>query len=336
MTNSKTLIILDTNFLREGNQSDKIYSILSSRSDFREFIDFLEKNNLKKEILFGIPEITFEEHFYYKNKDFNSDLDYLKEKVLQFNHMEILINDRLDLKFREDYDYKKYLKGLIEKNPSFLFLYIEDNKKKDIFEKVLKKAINHEKPFHKKGDRNLKDSIIWECICCQDFREYASVIFLTQNEDDFPKNNEIQEINLASEKTGKIINIVYKYEDLKKELEKIYMFKERKLKEYILTNVNIFEEKIKNWILDEDGIPFKNLKLTKPCEEIEFCTDKDLEDIGLIMSNEKDGEILDLDNLRFIKVEFEAELDKNAKYSGEVLYDLSTKEILHVKWTIEE
>lgn len=328
----KTLIILDTNFLKEGTQNNKIYSTLSSRTDFNNFITFLEKNNLKNKIIFGIPEITFEEHFYHKNQDFNFDLENLREKVSQFNQMEILENGKLDLKFKDSFDYKEFLNKFIETNDSFVLFKIPEDKKKELFDKTLKKAINHQRPFHKKGDRNLKDSLIWECICCQDFREYATVIFLTQNEDDFPKNNEIEEINYASEKTGKTINVLYKYNDLEKELNKIYMFVNKDLETYLLENKDRFAEQILNWIIEEEGIPVDRVFLLKPCEEIISVTNKDLHDIGFISEEEIKSQT-DLDRLRFIKIEFETIMGtEKEKWLGEVLYDLDVNEVLHLRW----
>lgn len=324
MPNNKTLIILDTNFLKEGNQNNKIYSTLSSRSDFQEFLAFLEKNNLKKKIIFGIPDITFEEHFYHKNNDFNSDLDYLKEKITQFNKMEILEDGKLDLKFKDSFNYKNFLKEFIETNDSFVFFELPDNKKKDIFEKVLKKSINHEKPFHKRGDRNFKDALIWECICCQDFSDYAWVIFLTQNEDDFPKNNDLDEINQASEKTGKIIHILYKYNDLKKELEKIYMFMEKEIKEYIL---EYFKERMKEDAEGHMDCILETFNLIEKSIKIEKLKNSDLEDIQML---EDWG---NKDNVWIINFEFEADcIDdegrEHRKFLGKIYFDNNVKDII--------
>ncbi|MEA3329225.1 MAG: PIN domain-containing protein [Nanoarchaeota archaeon] len=335
MTNDKTLIILDTNSLVEGeNHNHVFHNVLSSNSVFKQLNEFLVKNNLKDKIIFGIPEIVFQEHHYQRQKKFERDLDLLKEKVKQFEAMDLLDHGKLDIKFKEGFNYKEFLLELLNKSKEFKILKIPHKKKLNIYEEILEKAINHRLPFNDGGNKNFKDALIWGCIGCQNFRDYAWVIFLTLNPKDFPKNNDFDEINKISESTGKIIHILGSVDEVKEDLQKVYMFKDKELKNWILNNQETFAEKIFNWIVEEDGIPFDKFKLIKPCERIQEVTNKDLEDIGIIPSPARDGTIINLGSLRFISVEFEGTLDKTESYLGEVLYDIDVKEVLHVRWDI--
>jgi len=332
MTSDKTLIILDTNYLKESNKNKLIYPEFSSRKDFNDFLRFLEKEQIKDKIVFGIPEVVFEEHFFHRNNNFLEDLEYLKDKIEQFNQMDILESGKLNLTFKEDFNYKEFLYNLVDKGDNFIFLKIDEDKKKELFDKTLKKAISHQKPFHKKGDRNLKDSIIWECICCQNFRNYAVVIFLNQNEDDFPKNDEIDEINSASEKTGKLIHILHDYDKLENELDKIYMFAERDVKEYVLENRDRIKEDIEDkmdcilWTFDLDE---NSIKITEPKYG-------DLEHIGF-EEKEENRNYIKIINFGFkAKAEFSYSNGEkeNQKFMGEIFFDNNVKEIIWSRYDV--
>lgn len=335
INNQKTLIILDTNSIVEGKNNDKIiHSKFCSNSSLKKIQDFLRKNNLEKEIVFGISEITLREHIFHRKNKFQEDFEELKRKAEQFNEMEILDEGALKLTFKSDFDYKNYLFDLMNDSEDLVLFKIPDGKKLEIYEKVLEKAMNHEKPFDRGGDRNFKDALIWECVASQDLRDYLWVIFLTFNGDDFPKNNEFDEINRVSRSTGKIIHICYTIDEIKKDLEQVYMFIEKDLKKYILENKEEFEEKIGNWIIEEDGIPLLSFELIKPFEKVEPVKNQDLLDIGFILPNELKDQS-DLENLRFIRIEFDAELEGKERYLGEVLYDFSVNEVLHVRWDLK-
>ena len=276
MTKNKTLIILDTNILTESDRSSPDYSSFVSNSRFKDFLSFLEKHKIKEHIVFGIPRIVFEEHYFHKKNKFDKDFLNLKEKVSQFNKMKILKEGELNLSFEESFDYKNYLLDFISMNKNFVLLETDEEKKKKIFENVLNNAINHRKQFEKKGDSNFKDALIWECICCQNFRSYYGVIFLHQNQGDFPDNNDIKELNRASKETGKIIHVLNNYKDVEKDLEEVYMFTIRELKEYL--NDDYFKARLKEEIEEEAGF---SVEIINPSFNIEELKVNDFEEEGI-------------------------------------------------------
>jgi hypothetical protein len=324
MTSDKTLIILDTNILTDGNNSSPDYSIFVSNSRFKEFLSFLEKHKIKDKVIFGIPRTVFEEHYFHKNNNFNKDFLNLKEKVSQFNKMELLENGELNLSFDDTFDYKDYLTNLIKDNENFVLLEVDEEKKRNLFEKVLEDSINHKGQFENKTDRNFKDAVIWESICCQDFEEYAWVILFHQNPGDFPDNSNVKEINRAGKNTGEIIHVLTKYDDVKKDLEKVYMFVEKEIKSYIL---EYFKSRIEENAGEYIDCILENFNLIPETIKIEKLKPSNLEDIQML---EDWG---NKENIWVINFKFKADcIDDDGKESreflGEIYFDNDVKEIL--------
>ncbi len=203
----KTLLILDTNCINEGKSNNVNHSRISSSGLLIELEGFLEEKNLKDKVYIGMSEITLKEHLFHRSSKFNDDFEELKRKANQFKEMEILEAGSFDIKFKDSFNYSDFLIKLVNSASNFVLFSIPEEKKLEIYDKILQKSINHEKPFNKKGDRNFRDALIWESIACQDLREYSWVIFLTFNKEDFPQNNDFDEINRVSENTGKIVHI---------------------------------------------------------------------------------------------------------------------------------
>jgi len=320
MIDDKTLIILDTNSIIEGKNSRVSHSSFCSNSSFKEIQKFIEKNEIQDKIVFGIPEIVFEEHHFQRKKKFEDDLKDLKERVEQFKKMDILKEGILDLKFRSDFDYKNFLLNHIKNSQNFILLKIPYEKRLEIYERVLNKAINHLRPFHNEGRKSFKDALIWECICAQNLKNYTWVIFLTFNPIDFPKNNDFDEMNNVSRCTGKRISILNNLEEVKQDLKKVYRLVEKEIRKYIL---DYFKERIKENAEEEMNCTLKNFELIKETIKIDELKYSDLEDIQ--MQREWDNR----DNIRIINFEFEGDFEgERQRFLGEIFFDNSVKEIL--------
>ena len=249
----KTLIILDTNTVKEGKNNHINHAKFSSNSFIENIEDFLEKNKIKEKVFFGIPEVVLKEHLFHRKKDFEKDFNELKKKTEQFRKMNVLEEGKLDIEFRESFDYEDYLFNLVKNKDNLVLLEVPENMKKTIYERILKKSVNHEKPFDNDGDSNFKDALIWECISCKNFRDYACVLLITFNPKDFPKNNDFDEINEMARNTGKMIRIINKEEDLKQELTKIYRLVEKELENYL--NGDYFRNRLKGELKERYGSP---------------------------------------------------------------------------------
>jgi len=204
-----TEIFFDTNILKRREIED--FSDLKFNNVFESFLDFLGAEDLLELYRINVCEITLEElkkqisEEYYKSKEELSK-NYKKLKNIHTIKMDIDNNnfyERMEKFFLDYFETKNIKKIDIPKN-------------KEIFNKIINRAINKEKPFSGKdgeSDKGFKDVILWESIL-----EYAKksqskrFMLVTKNKNDFP----LQLKDEFKMQTHKDIRIYYEIADLQK------------------------------------------------------------------------------------------------------------------------
>lgn len=207
-----TNVFIDTNILKCRTIQD--FSVLEFNSQFNTFVKFLKDNNLEERYRICITEIVFEE---LKKQIY----DEFEETKLKFKNDYNRIKNvcGFELEFKED-EYKVRLDEMVNE-------YIEKNnitlvpipKESNVFEKIIKRAINKEKPFsgiNSESDKGFKDVIQWESI-----KEYLKsryfldkYMLLTKNSKDFTKELEEEFYNEFNRK----IDIFYSIADIQERI----------------------------------------------------------------------------------------------------------------------
>lgn len=238
-------IFFDTNFLRNRNHQD--YSKFQFGSEYSNFIDFISSKDLIESCHVNITEIVLEE----LKKQF---IDSFKEE--DKNLRNLIKKFRVYYNFEEP-DYKDIIRELDKKIIEYL---INENinlvlipKDRSVFNSIIDRAINKEKPFSgkdKESDKGFKDVLQWESMI-----EYAKKIdantflYITKNKNDFP-----EEIGKEFEiKTSKKIEIFYEIGELQNrilEINKIhsnYLLVDAIIKSLLDSGelIDIINEKIK-------------------------------------------------------------------------------------------
>lgn len=238
-------IFFDTNILRNKNHQD--YSKFEFGSEYSNFIDFINSKDLIETCHINVAEIVIEELKKQFIDDFEEDNEIFRKLIEKF---------RIYYNFNEpDYkDIKRDLdKKVIEylKNENINIVLIP--KDRDIFNNIIDRVINKEKPFSgkdKDSDKGFKDVLQWESMI-----EFAKKIdtniflYITKNKNDFPK--EICEEFVK--RTNKKIEIFYEIGELQSrilELNKMhsnYLLVDAIIKSLIESGelVDIFNKKIK-------------------------------------------------------------------------------------------
>ena len=183
-----TNVFVDTSILKCRTIQD--FSILEFNSQFNTFIKFLKNNNLEERYRICIPEIVLEE----LKKQIYDEFEETKQKFKEdYNRIKNACEFKID--FKED-NYKEKLDKIIEE-------YVNDNniivvpipKETKVFERIIARAINKEKPFsgaNSESDKGFKDALQWESV-----KEYIKGryfleknMLLTKNSKDFTKELE--------------------------------------------------------------------------------------------------------------------------------------------------
>ena len=215
ITLAVTNIFVDTSVLKCKNIND--FSTLNVANQFNIFMNFLKDNQLDERYCICIPEIVLEE---LKSQYYDSFEESVQKFSEEYNKIKDIYGIKIDL---EAVDYKNKLNEIVEK-------FISDNKikvipmpkEKEVFEKIIDRAIDKRKPFSGKNsesDKGFKDVLQWESIkkytCKRHFLE--KFMFLTKNSKDFVKELEIEFKN----ETNKEIEIFYDISEIQEKIMKL-------------------------------------------------------------------------------------------------------------------
>ncbi|MEM3112769.1 MAG: PIN domain-containing protein [Candidatus Anstonellales archaeon] len=242
----KTLVILDTNIIRNNLEWEKDFSVFEPRGDFLKLIEVIESSKLQNSIFVGLPEIVIEEFISNRSDNFKKQIEYLissyekLKKVPCFDFSKIVIPS-------DSYDYNRFIKNKINeylKNKPFIFvLNLEKKHYTKTLSTLMQKAVLKEQPFTD-GGKGFKDALIWEIILnFEQMDKYSHIFLLTENQRDFDnlsaKFNEkfSKELNLKANTTSLISNLeeIYgwrvKYSEMLSYLQSDYF--ESKLIEFL-------------------------------------------------------------------------------------------------------
>lgn len=206
-------IFFDTNFLRNKNHQD--YSIFKFGSEYSNFVDFINSNDLIETCRINVTEITLEELKKQFIDDFNENDENFRKIIEKFRvYYNLNVPDYIDV--TKDLD-KKIIKYLSDENINLVLI----PKNRNTFNNIIDRAINKEKPFSgkdKESDKGFKDALQWESML-----EYATKIntnkflYITKNRNDFPKEMS-KEFEM---KTNKTIEIFYEIGELQNRILEI-------------------------------------------------------------------------------------------------------------------
>lgn len=318
----KTLIIVDSNKLRQGNGDGTMkYSNFEFGGDFKELSKIIKKKELDSYINIAIPEIVLEELKKQKIESFEIDYSTLKNIEKRLSKVEATVLYEL----KKDFDMSSHIdnckKDFLEKNKEILIIGIKEEEYPEIFKNLINRAVNKEKPFKQIGkkasDAGFKDVVIWESVLRSDVLKDFDRIILFTNDDGFSdckaefdrKHNKYFDVvkDLATLET----DIINTYEDYIK-LKPFYDYTET---EYFKEIVN---EQLKNekeiWIDPESKFynisSYKVLDYSVKIEE----TKMDLEEAGFIESEYDYFDII-------LKVEFNLEGGAKSKQNYTITID---------------
>lgn len=204
-----TEIFFDTNVLKRKVIDD--FSSIKSSNVFESFLDFLGTEDLLAEYKINICEITLEEFRKRILEEYEKTLIELNSAYEKLKNVHPIRFDLENISFSEFIE-----RQLIEYFESKNVYIISIPKNKRIFNNIITRAINKEKPFLGKdgeSDKGFKDVILWESII--DYvkkSENKKFILVTKNKIDFPLELKVE----FEKRTKKNIRIYYEVSDLQR------------------------------------------------------------------------------------------------------------------------
>ena len=322
----KTLVVLDTNKVRNNFEWEKDYSSFEPKGDFIKLIEWVEKNKLSELVFIGLPEIVVEELVNTRCENFAEQLDNVKKGIKKLGGVSCFDFSNITLPTGE-YDYNAFIKTkiieYIESKKFILILKLEKELYARTLELLMVKAVKKKKPFGEK--KGFKDALIWEIILnCKDVDKYFSVFMLSENEKDF-------DLDLQEEfkkKFSKDLNLEFNTDTLIVALENIYglHIKYPELLAYLKTDY--FKGKLMDFLVDRHDLGINNFEVKNILTITETIKD-DLEEFGLSDTYTEE----DLPNLKKASVLFENDAKE---FNAELIFEPESNEIVALNYEEKE
>lgn len=293
----KTLIVFDTNVLRDMLGKEVVYNSFTFGKSYNELDTFIKESGLEEYVTLSVSTMVIEELKNQKKRAYKQDIANLKEIVKRLEGLPHIPENSIPIP-DEDFDCGVFIEqnatAYIAANNVNTLVYKEEHAS-SILNNMVQKVVTTDKPqspFAISGpykDAGFKDGIIWETLMHFDMvLDYDKVIFLSKDGDykencldDFTqkwnrhikiekdKNNVIAELkkdygNYIEEKA------IHDFAD--KEYFRDYLFDQLKVKTEIAINGSNF--KIENFVIEN------------PCTLVERMPPTDEEDEYIIINSE--------------------------------------------------
>jgi hypothetical protein len=335
----KSLIMLDTNQIRLEEHMETDYSKCELKGFILNLIKYVVDSNLQEKILIVLPEIVIEEVLKSKKDNFESSKTKLKNKTdtieTQLKKFKNIENFNFpELNFPEiDIDYKEVFSQKFRdflETKSFIQIISVTNKE-NLFDSILKRAINHDKPFSEVSDKGFKDALIWELFLgFERLNDFDYCYIVSENKTDF--NSDLEDE--FSTKKQKNLKVFYNMDDLQKELNLHYHLYEDFPDLMKVIKKEYFQSEVKEKIAESSDFQIKDINIINFCSGISKISNDDvdlLKDLKEQIGFEPEDE-----DLEFLsKINMIAKI-KDEKNQIEIIYDSDTNEILTVNYFTQE
>ena len=188
----KTLIVFDTNMLREMLGKDVAYHKFTFGKSYNELKDFIVDNGLSDYVNLTVSTMVIEELKKQKKKAYLDDIRNLKEIIERLKGLPHINKDSMQIP-NDDFDCEAFVeenaRRFIEEN-AINTLTLEEKHANSILSNMIKKVTavdSPDSPFAKTkhySDAGFKDGIIWETLMhYEKVQDFNKVIFLSKDGD---------------------------------------------------------------------------------------------------------------------------------------------------------
>lgn len=188
----KTLIVFDTNVLRDMLGKEVVYNSFSFGKSYNELDTFIKNNGLERYVTLSVSTMVIEELKNQKKRAYKQDIANLKEIVKRLEGLPHIPENSIPIP-DENFDCGAFIEqnatAYIAANNINTLVYKEEHAS-SILNNMVQKVVTTDKPqspFAISGqykDAGFKDSVIWETLMHFDMvLEYDKIIFLSKDGD---------------------------------------------------------------------------------------------------------------------------------------------------------
>lgn len=186
MPTRKTLIVFDTNRLRQVISDGPAYHTFSFGAEFERLKNFLSDNGLDISVSLATTRMTLSELLKQKTDQFKSDKVDLKAIIERMSALPGVNFGTVQLA-DVGFDCHSHLSPKVEeflRLSNVLLIDIPEDKYAAVLKRMLDRSINKRAPFVK-TDSGFKDVIIWESLLHSDRLAEYDKVYLVSNDGGF-------------------------------------------------------------------------------------------------------------------------------------------------------
>lgn len=328
----KTLIVFDTNSLRNTEAGEVAYSFFAFGRPFIEIEKFITEKNLTDDIHMAIPIWVIEELKDQKQIQYKKDFGQFKDLAKRLSGLPHIPEITLP---KEEFDCAAYVEG---KALAYLatkqvrLLEIKEEIANSVLRSMMTRVMKDEskkKPFAHTGkykDAGFKDNIVWESLMNYDgLADFHKVIFITKDGDYTNCDVEFKakwnkHIHITGDENLVLADIQKDYDNYIKE-RTIHDFAQTEyFAGYLKTNLNALTV----IVIDGTEYKIKNYTITDICKNVNRLPPNEEEVENLLVSS--------IINIHFTK---DDEMVVQPVEALTILEDDETKVIISTEYDIE-
>lgn len=295
----KTLIIFDTNKLRQVTDGEPSYGNFEFGSEYKEISTFITNSGLSGLVEIGVPEIAMRELIQQKVESYADDCEDLSAIKTRLTELMPAGSVRIEIP-EQRVDCLAHLTPKLEafiRESNVKVLKFPEDRLGDIFKGVLQRAVGKQPPFrqhNKASDVGFKDVVIWESILNYPLlSNYEKLIFVS-GDTVFGRDCQLE----FQRKINKEISIFISVKLLIVELEKVYEQLIEKNGYVEFTNTDYFKQHINDRLsnfstFEETGSIWEKVGVESVIyfdsyePPLKFKNDEDEEDPTIVISKAK-------------------------------------------------
>jgi len=185
-SDNKTLIVFDTNKLRQVLRGSPSYGSFDFGVAFNKIKEFIESNKLRDVIDIGIPDISVQELVQQKVEQYCQDCKEFQNIVSRLSQLPDTDFSGIRMP-SQGFECESYLQPSIEdffNDNDIKVIKLPEESYADIFKEVMTRAVKRQPPFKnskKSSDIGFKDVVLWETLLSYEISEYSKVLFITED-----------------------------------------------------------------------------------------------------------------------------------------------------------
>jgi len=190
MPTRKTLIVLDTNRLRQIIAEGPAYHSFTFSAEFERLKAFLNDNGLGSFVCLAVTRMTVQELLQQKIEQFEEDQTEMASIIKRMSALPGVNFESVQMP-QAGFDCRAHLTPKMEEflqQSGVLLIDLPDDKHAAVFKRTVDRAINRCPPFYRKSDTGFKDVVIWESLLHFDRIADFDKVYMVSADNGFDKD----------------------------------------------------------------------------------------------------------------------------------------------------